>query len=510
VTRLQRIALRLLFPNLAMVTSIIILIAWLTVSDGIQRMLGDSDSGWHIRTGEMILAGHGIPDRDPYSFTRGGEPWVPWEWAADVILGALHQWQGLTGVVWFFALVIVLSIWASIQFTLAMEGDFLLAAALLIPCITASTLHWFARPHVLSWGFFILALYAAERAPPRFRLWHGAAAFGASALWTNIHGTFFMGFAIFGLYAAGWAVRGILCGDAPEWRIRARWYVITALCAFPATFLNPQTYNLHVHLLGYLFNRELLARVQEYQTFNLNTEDAPMVMIVYAASFAGIGCAVASRRFGRALAMAALMAIALRHARGIPMAALAVVPLANASIAEALRRMKYLKAPLRERLDRYFAYTGRLRVLDASAGGWLLAPVAAMVAFAILAHPRFAPQVGFNPKSFPVRIAGRIPDLPAGYRLFSSDYFGGYLIYRFNGKVKVFFDGRSDFYGIEHMREYLKVLSGEPGWEQVLDKNHITHALVPAQSTMRVLFETAGWRILDRDQTAFLFERPAD
>jgi hypothetical protein len=510
VTRLQQLAFRLLFPNLAMVTSIIILIAWLTVSNGIQRMLGDSDSGWHIRTGEMILAGHGIPDRDPFSFTRGGEHWVPWEWAADVLLGALHQWHGLTAVVWFFTLVIAVSIWASIQFTLAMEGDFLFAALLLIPCITASTLHWFARPHVLSWGFFILALYAAERAPLRFRPWHGAAAFAVTVLWTNLHGTFFMGFVIFGLYAAGWVLRGLLFEDAPEWRARARWYLATAACAFPATFLNPQFHRLHTHLAGYLANRELLAHVQEYQTFNLNTEDAPMVLIVYAAGFAGIACAAVSRRFGRALAMAALMVIALRHARGIPMAALAVIPLANASIVEALRSLKGLKAPLRRRLDRYLAYTARLRVLDSAAGGWLAAPLAAAAAFAILVHPKYAPQVGFDPKSFPVRIAARVPHLPAGSRLFSSDYFGGYLIYRFNGKVKVFFDGRSDFYGIEHMREYLKVLSGEPGWQQVLDKNRITHALVPAKSTMRVLLETAGWTILDRDQTAFLFERPSE
>jgi hypothetical protein len=510
VRRLEQIAIRLFFPNLAMVTALIALFVWLTMANGIQRLLGDSDSGWHIRTGEMILAGHGIPDRDPFSFTRAGQPWVPWEWLTDVVMGALHQAWGLAGVVWFFALVIAFTIWASIQFTMAVKGDFMVCAVLLIPALTVSTMHWFARPHAISWLFFLITFYAAEKAPLRFRPWHGAAAFVFIALWTNLHGTFFMGLILFGLYGAGWIAHGLLFGRSPEWRARARWYLLVAACGLPATLINPQFIKLHSHLFGYLTNRELLSHVQEYHTFNLNSEEAPLVLFVYVFCFAGVACATASMRFGRALAMAAMMIIAMRHARGLPMAAFAVVPLANASIVETVRNLPRLRPWIKERLDRFFAYTDRLRELDLSTGGWLLAPISAIIAFLILSHPGYSPKVGFNPETFPVRIAARVPHLPLGYRLFSSDFFGGYLIYRYAGKVKVFFDGRSDFYGIEFMNEYLKVLAAEPGWQQVLDKNRITHALVPAKSAMRVLLETAGWTILDKDRTAVLFARPVE
>src|ERR1039457_7139840 len=37
---------------------------------GAQTLLGDGDTGWHLRTGEWILAHGRVPDRDIFSFTR--------------------------------------------------------------------------------------------------------------------------------------------------------------------------------------------------------------------------------------------------------------------------------------------------------------------------------------------------------------------------------------------------------------------------------------------------------
>ena len=47
-------------------------------------MLGDGDTGWHIRTGEWILAHGQVPRQDMFSFTKPGEPWFAWEWLWDV------------------------------------------------------------------------------------------------------------------------------------------------------------------------------------------------------------------------------------------------------------------------------------------------------------------------------------------------------------------------------------------------------------------------------------------
>src|SRR5712691_1498566 len=92
---------RLLLPSLSDLYFLTILV-WLFMSAGAagwQGLLADGDVGWHIRTGERILDQHAFPRRDPYSFSKEGQPWFAWEWLADVADAGLHRWAGLKGIV---------------------------------------------------------------------------------------------------------------------------------------------------------------------------------------------------------------------------------------------------------------------------------------------------------------------------------------------------------------------------------------------------------------------------
>ena len=57
------------------------------------RLLGDAGIGWHIRTGQLILATHSVPRIDPFSSSMCGQPWFAWEWLYDVIVGWLESWR---------------------------------------------------------------------------------------------------------------------------------------------------------------------------------------------------------------------------------------------------------------------------------------------------------------------------------------------------------------------------------------------------------------------------------
>ena len=179
-----------------------------------------------------------------------------------------------------------------------------------------------------------------------------------------------------------------------------------------------------------------------------------------------------------ALAML-ISALALRSARALPLAALVLLPLANSGI----------KAT--------GSYVGRLREIDARFSGLALAPLALLAAYALL---RYVP-VGFPPDQFPV---DAYPHLPAEGRLFAPDKFGGYLIYRSNGTRKVFFDGRSDFYGVEFLKQYGRMVQVRPGWRDLWDSFHFTHALLPNDYPLVPALEQLGWRRLYRDGTATL------
>src|SRR5713226_6098725 len=96
---------RFLLPS---VRDLVFLVAlWaLLVGPLSNRPLADADIGWHIRTGEQILATHALPRSDPFSSTMQGQPWFAWEWLYDVVLGLLHRACGLNGVVWLCALLV--------------------------------------------------------------------------------------------------------------------------------------------------------------------------------------------------------------------------------------------------------------------------------------------------------------------------------------------------------------------------------------------------------------------
>src|SRR5262245_57372460 len=74
------------------------LLAWLFMGGGSKSLLGDGDTGWHIRTGDYILEHHAVPHQDFFSFTKPGEPWFAWEWGADVVFAVLHRGWGIKAV----------------------------------------------------------------------------------------------------------------------------------------------------------------------------------------------------------------------------------------------------------------------------------------------------------------------------------------------------------------------------------------------------------------------------
>src|ERR1700733_5519008 len=123
-------ALRFLLPSVRDI--IFIFLFWSVLAGPLSnRPLADADIGWHIRTGEQILATHSLPRTDPYSSTMRAQPWFAWEWLYDALLGLLHRSCGLNGVTWICALLTA-TIFAGLLSQLLQRGTGLLLAVLLM------------------------------------------------------------------------------------------------------------------------------------------------------------------------------------------------------------------------------------------------------------------------------------------------------------------------------------------------------------------------------------------
>jgi hypothetical protein len=454
---------RWLLPDLSLLVAAVTVFYALVLYQAPTQLLRDSDAGWHIRNGERILASHTVPAVDPWSFAKPGQEWFAWEWGADVAMAWAHQQAGLRGVVLLYLALLAFGSWLWVRLHWVYGGSFALAAVFAAPMLTTAQLHWLARPHVFGWVCLLVALHCAER--ERY-LWLVPLA----VVWVNVHGSFILLPAL------------LLCYGLHE---RRCWLWAVAVSA--ATLLNPYGWHVHVHIWSYLRNHELLDRVAEFQSFNFHTEGAAQVIAALLLVMAGAVCALQAGRWPHALWLLGLVLLGLRSARGLPILALAGLPMANAALSNALAG----------RWPVQFAYFGRLRAWDRQVhGGVAAAVLAAVFGLAALGSPAAFPR-----DQFPV---AALPHVPAAARVLAPDSYGGYLIYQ--GR-SVYFDGRSDYYGAEFLKEYVKLVEVRPGYRDILAKYRFTHALLPVRYSLVEALSAQGWRELYRDEVSIVLER---
>ena len=243
------------------------------------RPLADADIGWHIRTGELILATHSLPRTDPFSSTMQGQPWFAWEWLYDLLLGILHQACGLNGVVWLCALLVA-AIFALLLSQLLRRGTgLLLAIVLMLLAEAAATIHLYARPHIVSWLFSLLWFVALERwekwksgrgrrarSLPRWLPWFFPA---SMLLWVNLHGGWLFGMALLGIYTFAAFVESSRSQDAfaaIRAAHRARAMAAACVASALATLVNPYGWRLHAHIYRYLSDRYLMNHIDEFRS----------------------------------------------------------------------------------------------------------------------------------------------------------------------------------------------------------------------------------------------------
>lgn len=498
-------ALRLLLPSLSDCL-FLALLAWLfAAGSGWSGLLADGDTGWHIRTGEFILDRGEFPKRDLFSFSKAGQEWFAWEWLADVLFAWLHRQAGLKGVVLAGGAAACASITLVFRHMLWRGANVFLALAVCLLGAGASTIHYLARPHVFTLALLALAMWILEgdRRRPTAAVWLLAP---LAALWVNVHGGFLALLACLGLVAAGTALEewlGRPRGQRSWGRLR-RYAGLLGACSL-ATLLNPYGVRLHLHIAQYLRSDWIRQAVDEFQSPRFRSESALQFEILLFAGLVLAGGLLARRQFADALLVLFWAHAALESVRHVPVYVVVASPLWAAEASRLWKRWAE-RRPARS----------TARVLEAvardAAEGFRRTSLWLPVALAALALPFFPMRWprDFPEEKFPTALVGRQAALLAGARVFTSDQWGDYLIYRFYPQQRVFIDGRSDFYGPELGRFYLKLAYAQADWDATARSHGFQFVLAPSDWPLASLLgRDPGWRLLDRDHRALLFERAA-
>ncbi len=517
------------------------LLGLLTLTTLSVRLLGDAGIGWHIRTGQLILATHTIPRVDPFSSmsasVTAGQPWYAWEWLYDVAAGWLDRAAGLNGVVLLTALMIAALFGWTFRLLLQRGANVLVALVLVLLAASAAMIHFQARPHVMSWlltvvWFWILdsqektqagsVSNSPEHSTIKTRhVWQVWVLPLLMAVWVNVHGGFLVGLALLAIYWVGavwqwFSLKGDRFDDALQ-KIRAvrriRALALTGVLSAAATLVNPYGFKLHVHIYRYLSNRFLMDHIDEFQSPNFH--------YVAQKCFAGllmltlVALAAKRREASASQGLVILFAVyaGLYASRNIPVSSLLLILVIGPWLSEMGRLAATGSVRWREPLSTSFLQ--RMGTTELSLRGHLWPIAAVVVTCWIAVHggklgTRLLMDAHFDAKRFPVQAVDYLEKQGMQGPLVSPDYWGGYLIYRLYPRVRMVVDDRHDFYGEEFLKSYLKMMHVEPGWQDFLQQHQARCVLVPKGSALtNILAETAGWRPIYGDEVTVVFERSA-
>lgn len=470
------------------------------------KLLGDAGTGWHIRTGQQILATHSIPRVDPFSSTMPGKPWFAWEWLYDITAGELESLAGLNGVVWMTAIVIAATFAWLFRSLIARGANLLSAIVMTLLAICASMIHFLARPHVFSWLFtlaFFWILESGEKSSEHDRstrrLWLLPL---LTLLWVNLHAGFLQGFALIAIYwlASMWTWLTLrdnrledVAAKLPAEKRTVALTLVGIACAV-ASLVNPYGWRLHQHIVAYLSNKFLMSHIEEFQSPNFHTV-APQCFL-WLLLIAVAAMIWKSRQMRLSHVLVALLAIysGLYASRNLPTSSILLVMIA-APLLPAVRS----------------SFFQRMTAIESRQRGYLW-PIAAVMltGCAVANHGRIGStqwiDAHFDPQRMPVGAVDYIEQTHLTGPVFCPDYWGGYAIYRLSPGLKVVIDDRHDFYGEQFLQSYLHTIHAEQDWRQFLRMTAPAVLVLPRNAALTsILIATGNWQPIYTDNVSAVF-----
>jgi hypothetical protein len=499
------------------------------------RLLGDAGIGWHIRTGQIIWATHAVPHVDPFSSTMAGQQWFAWEWLYDALAGGLHDIAGLNGVVLLTALIISATFSVAFCLLLRRGTNFAIALILVLLAASASTIHFLARPHVVSWLFTVIWFSVLESGESdrgtsqEHKTWQLWLVPLLMVLWVNLHGGFLVGVGLIGIYwigAVGQSFR--LREDRLEEvlekvqvRKRARELTLIGVASALATFVNPYGWRLHVHVYRYLTDRFLMDHIDEFRSPNFHDIPQKCFAILLVLTFLAFAIkGNTQRRFRLTHILLVLFALCsgLYASRNLPVSSLLLVlligPAISTTVFERINRAnsRRLKSSIEIEEDESSAtFLQRMQRVELSRRGHLW-PFAAIVFVAWIAfhHGMLGSKqlmdAHFSHQRFPVAAVDYVEKRNLPGPLLAPDDWGGYLIYRLYPGKKVVVDDRHDLYGEQFLKGYLSFIHLEPDWDRFIQQHPTACIVVPKDSAVAtVLGITHAWKLAYGDDTANVY-----
>jgi len=394
---------------------------------------------------------------------------------------------------------------------MARGANILVALLLVLLAMSASMIHFLARPHVVSWLFtlaWLWILQSAEREPSDGRMARGSRRLWALPLlmlvWVNVHGGFLVGFVLLGIF---WLAALGRWFAANQNRIeeslekiaaskRAGTLLWVGLLCFAASLVNPYGWKLYEHVYAYLSNRFLMSHIDEFQSPNFHGVAQKCFLALLLIALAVLWRRGRELRVSDGLTVLFAVYAGLFASRNIPVSSILLVM----AVGPLVWAPKFISG-----------FAERMHAVEVRLRGHVW-PMVAVVATLVIAAS--GGRVGttrwmdahFDSGRMPVDAVNYVAQHELAGPALSPDFWGGYLIYRLYPGTRVVVDDRHDLYGEAFFRAYLKMVRGEAGWKDFLREHPAGYLVLPRDAAVTSLLRlTPEWMAIYQDDVAVVF-----
>ena len=303
----------------------LVMASWIFMSSpvGWHRVLLDADTWLHTRIGQIIISTGAVPHQDPFAFSKVAQPWYAFEWLSEVVLATVYQFAGLKGLSLLAATLILLYLTTLLKYTLWKGANGVFALLVILLTATGTSIHYHARPHLFTLLFLCVTLWILDH--NRRKMSDESKPFGRNlvwllipltVLWANLHGGFFIFFALLGLRVIGCAAEAYFYADLrTSRRNEAIQLTLLGIACTVASLLNPYGYHLHEHILETLRSPWIVANVSEFQSPKFRSEEMYNILVLLFAGLAIISSLLRKRNLTDPLAILFLAYCSLTSVR---------------------------------------------------------------------------------------------------------------------------------------------------------------------------------------------------
>ncbi|HEY0072103.1 MAG TPA: hypothetical protein VGE04_19245 [Chloroflexia bacterium] len=479
------------------------------------------DFWWNVKSGQIMAETGQFLSRDVLVWTPVREPYYNPQWGSQLLfhwLYAASPYLLLTVRALIIASTVGVIMWLG-----AWRSRSLQAATLAtVIAYLASWTNYGMRPQLFAFLPFVGFYFLLER-KDAYPKWLPLLV-PIMLFWVNVHGSFFLGVAMLGIYAFGTVLEKLSSADGRKWLTsraalwQAGWLAAAALISLANPYFT-QIFNYFFVATNDPIARALNVEWQGPTLYDGTGQLFFIHVLIFAASL------YASRRRLRPTEILLILAfgyLSLTSLRNAMWWNWLIAPMTAVNFASwsANRRQKRAEAkseirnlPLSEAKGPKSAIPNR-RELPAI--NWLLAIiiVGGALAFTPLwreSNPLVAPASRTALSSdTPVKLAGFLKsgDVPAP--VFNYMEWGGYLENELYPKYQMFIDGRFEARQIPVWNDYLSVSRGRADWQQTLDRYGVRTLILSKQfhkDLIPFVTSSPAWRTAYDDKTAIVFVR---